>query len=68
MSIRTGAEMRELARNRLIESRLTPNAISVTGLALTARNIESFSECHVALGPALQTYPPIYRGLFATMS
>ena len=31
MSIRTGAEMRELARNRLIESRLTPNAISVTG-------------------------------------
>ena len=32
MSIRTTAEMRELARNRLIESRLTPNAISVTGL------------------------------------
>ena len=32
MTIRTGAEMRELARNRLIESRLTPNAISVTGL------------------------------------
>ncbi len=32
MSIRTGAEMRELARNRLIESRLTPNAISVAGL------------------------------------
>jgi len=32
MSIRNGAEMRELARNRLIESRLTPNAISVTGL------------------------------------
>jgi CDP-diacylglycerol---glycerol-3-phosphate 3-phosphatidyltransferase len=32
MSTRTGAEMRELARNRLIESRLTPNAISVTGL------------------------------------
>jgi CDP-diacylglycerol--glycerol-3-phosphate 3-phosphatidyltransferase len=32
MSIRTGAEMRELARNRLIESRLTPNAISITGL------------------------------------
>ena len=26
------AEMRELARNRLIESRLTPNAISMTGL------------------------------------
>ena len=29
-----GAEMVELARNRLIESRLTPNAISMTGLAL----------------------------------
>jgi CDP-diacylglycerol--glycerol-3-phosphate 3-phosphatidyltransferase len=27
------AEMRELARNRLIESRLTPNAISMAGLA-----------------------------------
>jgi CDP-diacylglycerol--glycerol-3-phosphate 3-phosphatidyltransferase len=26
------AEMREIARNRLIESRLTPNAISMTGL------------------------------------
>jgi CDP-diacylglycerol--glycerol-3-phosphate 3-phosphatidyltransferase len=32
MSIRTTAEMRQLARNRLIESRLTPNAISITGL------------------------------------
>lgn len=31
---RTPGEMRELARNRLIESRLTPNAISLTGLAL----------------------------------
>jgi CDP-diacylglycerol---glycerol-3-phosphate 3-phosphatidyltransferase len=28
----TATEMRELARNRLIESRLTPNAISITGL------------------------------------
>jgi CDP-diacylglycerol---glycerol-3-phosphate 3-phosphatidyltransferase len=28
----TAAEMRTLARNRLIESRLTPNAISLTGL------------------------------------
>jgi CDP-diacylglycerol---glycerol-3-phosphate 3-phosphatidyltransferase len=28
----TAGEMRELARNRLIESRLTPNAISLTGL------------------------------------
>jgi CDP-diacylglycerol--glycerol-3-phosphate 3-phosphatidyltransferase len=27
-------EMRDLARNRLIESRLTPNAISITGLVL----------------------------------
>ncbi len=34
MSIRTTAEMRQLARNRLIESRLTPNAISMTGLVL----------------------------------
>jgi CDP-diacylglycerol--glycerol-3-phosphate 3-phosphatidyltransferase len=31
MSIRTTAEMRALARNRLIESRLTPNAISMAG-------------------------------------
>ena len=30
----TTAERRELVRNRLIESRLTPNAISMTGLAL----------------------------------
>ena len=30
----TGAARRELMRNRLIESRLTPNAISVTGLVL----------------------------------
>jgi CDP-diacylglycerol---glycerol-3-phosphate 3-phosphatidyltransferase len=28
----SGAEMRTLARSRLIESRLTPNAISITGL------------------------------------
>jgi CDP-diacylglycerol--glycerol-3-phosphate 3-phosphatidyltransferase len=31
---RSAAERRELVRNRLIESRLTPNAISLTGLAL----------------------------------
>ncbi|HEX4838279.1 MAG TPA: CDP-alcohol phosphatidyltransferase family protein [Solirubrobacteraceae bacterium] len=30
----TGAQRREIVRNRLIESRLTPNAISMTGLAL----------------------------------
>jgi CDP-diacylglycerol--glycerol-3-phosphate 3-phosphatidyltransferase len=30
----SGAQRRELVRNRLIESRLTPNAISMTGLAL----------------------------------
>src|SRR5437660_9365909 len=30
----TAAEVRALARNRLIESRLTPNAISLTGFAL----------------------------------
>src|SRR3982074_508096 len=29
-------ERRELVRNRLIESRLTPNAISLTGLVLRA--------------------------------
>jgi CDP-diacylglycerol--glycerol-3-phosphate 3-phosphatidyltransferase len=32
----TGAQRREIVRNRLIESRLTPNAISMTGLALNA--------------------------------
>jgi CDP-diacylglycerol--glycerol-3-phosphate 3-phosphatidyltransferase len=31
---RTAAQRRELVRNRLIESRLTPNAISLTGFAL----------------------------------
>jgi CDP-diacylglycerol---glycerol-3-phosphate 3-phosphatidyltransferase len=31
---RTGAEIRASARNRLIESRLTPNAISLTGFVL----------------------------------
>jgi CDP-diacylglycerol--glycerol-3-phosphate 3-phosphatidyltransferase len=30
----TGAQRREMVRNRLIESRLTPNTISMTGLAL----------------------------------
>ena len=33
---RTAAEVRALARDRLIESRLTPNAISMTGLVLNA--------------------------------
>ena len=32
--VRTALEFRAYARNRLIESRLTPNAISLTGLAL----------------------------------
>jgi CDP-diacylglycerol--glycerol-3-phosphate 3-phosphatidyltransferase len=32
--VRTAADARTLARNRLIESRLTPNAISMVGLAL----------------------------------
>ena len=32
--VRTGAELRSYARNRLIESRLTPNTISMTGLVL----------------------------------
>jgi CDP-diacylglycerol--glycerol-3-phosphate 3-phosphatidyltransferase len=34
--VRTAADVRTLARNRLIESRLTPNAISMTGLLLNA--------------------------------
>ena len=34
--VRTAADMRTLARNRLIESRLTPNAISLTGFLLNA--------------------------------
>jgi phosphatidylinositol phosphate synthase len=33
-SPRNGQELRAYARNRLIESRLTPNAISIAGLAL----------------------------------
>jgi CDP-diacylglycerol--glycerol-3-phosphate 3-phosphatidyltransferase len=32
--VRTTADARAYARNRLVDSRLTPNAISVTGLAL----------------------------------
>ena len=32
--VRTAADIRSLARNRLIESRLTPNAISMTGFGL----------------------------------
>src|SRR3954469_6876176 len=32
--VRTAAELRGFARNRLIESRLTPNAISMTGFVL----------------------------------
>jgi phosphatidylinositol phosphate synthase len=32
--VRTGAELRTYARDALIESRLTPNAISMTGLVL----------------------------------
>ena len=32
--MRTGQELRAYARDRLIESRLTPNGISITGLVL----------------------------------
>ncbi len=32
--VRTAAELRGFARNRLIDSRLTPNAISITGFVL----------------------------------
>jgi CDP-diacylglycerol--glycerol-3-phosphate 3-phosphatidyltransferase len=34
--VRTAADVRSLARNRLIESRLTPNTISLTGFLLNA--------------------------------
>ena len=37
-------ERRELVRNRLIESRLTPNAISLTGLILNLLSLIHISE------------------------
>jgi CDP-diacylglycerol---glycerol-3-phosphate 3-phosphatidyltransferase len=48
-----GGARRELMRNRLIESRLTPNAISVTGLILTVvAAVLIWQEMYVAGGLA----------------
>jgi CDP-diacylglycerol--glycerol-3-phosphate 3-phosphatidyltransferase len=44
------ATRRELARDRLIESRLTPNAISLTGLALNVLAAVLVFEDHFLLG------------------
>ena len=48
--IRTGRELRSYARNRLIESRLTPNAISMTGLVLNVAAAVLILELHFVLG------------------
>ena len=59
----TGAEMRAVARSRLIESRLTPNAISITGLigALPDGLVEQLAaygvrEVHHATGDAFSAF------------
>jgi CDP-diacylglycerol--glycerol-3-phosphate 3-phosphatidyltransferase len=44
------AERRDRARNRLIESRLTPNAISLTGLALNVLAAVLVTQDHFFLG------------------
>lgn len=43
-------ELREIARNRLIESRLTPNGISMTGLVLNLAAVALILEDHFVLG------------------
>ena len=48
--VRSGAELRSYARNRLIESRLTPNAISMTGLVLNVAAAVLILERHFVLG------------------
>jgi CDP-diacylglycerol---glycerol-3-phosphate 3-phosphatidyltransferase len=48
--VRRGAELRTYARNRLIESRLTPNAISMTGLVLNVAAAALILERHFVLG------------------
>lgn len=48
--VRSGAELRSYARNRLIESRLTPNAISMTGLVLNLAAAALILERHFVLG------------------
>ncbi|MGH2987165.1 MAG: hypothetical protein ACRDLO_10840, partial [Solirubrobacterales bacterium] len=50
---RTAAEWRGYARDRLIESRLTPNAISITGLILNlAAAVLVFEQLIVLAGVA----------------
>ena len=46
----TGAEIRTLARSRLVESRLTPNAISITGLVGNIIAAVLIVENHFVLG------------------
>ena len=46
---RSAAEWRGYARNRLIESRLTPNAISITGLVLHIPAVILIIDGHLAL-------------------
>lgn len=48
--VRSSAELRSYARNRLIESRLTPNAISMTGLVLNLAAAVLILERHFVLG------------------
>ncbi len=47
---RAGAEFRTYARDRLIESRLTPNTISMTGLVLNVAAAILILERHFVLG------------------
>lgn len=47
--MRTGPELRSYARNRLIDSRLTPNAISMTGLVLNLAAAVLIVEGHFVL-------------------
>ena len=48
--VRSSRELRSYARNRLIESRLTPNAISTTGLVLNVAAAVLILEGHFVIG------------------
>ena len=48
--VRSGRELRSYARNRLIESRLTPNTISMTGLVLNVAAAVLILYGHFVLG------------------
>jgi len=48
--VRSSGALRSYARNRLIESRLTPNAISMTGLVLNVAAAALVLERHFVLG------------------